>query len=87
MATVQDLDYRDIKTISAGLPDGKQQEYAISEIPYRNGIFLLSREEDMPALGAHIRLTMETINQDISQAVDAVVACRTNQGFGVEIIK
>lgn len=85
MFTAQNKDITGVKTISAGLPNGELQEYVISDIPYRNGIFLLSREEQMPALGAHLRLNMETADRPCT--VDAVVACRTNQGFGVEIIK
>lgn len=86
MFSVQVLETAGIKRISAGLPDGQLLEYVVSDIPYRNGVFLLSREEDMPALGAHIRLTLDTPDQGAPQAFDAIVACRTNQGFGVEIV-
>ena len=75
-----------IARLMARMHGTQLREFIVSDIPYRNGMFLLSREEDMPALGTHMELTLDAEGGNKPKSVEAVVACRTNQGFGVEIV-
>ncbi|MBE9516503.1 MAG: hypothetical protein IME93_05955 [Proteobacteria bacterium] len=75
-----------IARLVARTSDNRAHEFVVSDIPYRNGMFLLSREGDMPALGTHMELTLDSKSSNKPKSVEAIVACRTNQGFGVEIV-
>jgi hypothetical protein len=75
-----------IARLMARMYGTQTREFIVSDIPYRNGMFLLSREEDMPALGTRMELTLDSGCSSKPRSVEAIVACRTNQGFGVEIV-
>jgi len=75
-----------IARLMARMHGSQSREFVVSDIPYRNGMFLLSREEDMPALGTRMELTLDSGGCNKPKSVEAIVACRTNQGFGVEIV-
>lgn len=75
-----------IARLMARMHGSQLREFIVSDIPYHNGMFLLSREEDMPALGTRMELTLDSEGGNKPKSVEAIVACRTNQGFGVEIV-
>jgi len=69
------------------MPDKQSRSFVVSDIPFQNGMFLLSAIPDMPALGTRMELMLESEAGQGARAVEAVVACRTSHGFGIEIIR